>query len=343
MKSLAKLHTRQIISIIIVLAVAISAGTYFLIPLMEDSSSILLVKATLGVEASLLPASVWIAEEKGFFRDAGLDITIREFDSGRASFLAMLNGEGVDIATVAPTPIMFESFKRQDFAVFATFASSREDIKVIARKDKGIDTAADLTGKKVGTPAGTTGHFYLNAFLAFNGVSSSEVEMVDIRPPDLPMALKNNQVDAIIIWEPHAHDALNLLGVNGLRLPSSEVYRTTFNFVAMKDFIGEHPEVNERFLRAIDRATIFIQNNNEESQAIVAARLDLDRQLLAVSWDDFAFEVSLDQSLILALEEEARWAITNNLTNKNEPPNFLDYIYTDALDKVKPEAVTIIR
>jgi len=124
---------------------------------------------TLGVETSLLPAAVWVAENKGYFQEEGLDLTIKEFDSGKASFLAMLEGEGVDISTVAPTPIMFSSFDRQDFYIFATFAYAYEDIKVIARRDKGITTAADLKGKRIGTPLGTTGQFVTEAFLIHNG------------------------------------------------------------------------------------------------------------------------------------------------------------------------------
>ena len=65
---------------------------------------------TLGVETSLLPAAVWVAEHKGLFKEEGLDVTIKEFNSGSASLSAMLNGEGIDIAAAAPTPIMFNSF-----------------------------------------------------------------------------------------------------------------------------------------------------------------------------------------------------------------------------------------
>jgi hypothetical protein len=46
--------------------------------------------------------------------------------------------------------------------------------------------------------------------------------------------------------------------------------------------------------------------------------------------------------LLITLEDEARWAIKNNLTSATEVPNYLDYIYFDALDEVKPEAVGII-
>jgi NitT/TauT family transport system substrate-binding protein len=51
--------------------------------------------------------------------------------------------------------------------------------------------------------------------------------------------------------------------------------------------------------------------------------------------------LTLDQSLILAMEDEARWMISNNLTTEKTVPNFLDYIYAYGLKSVKPAAVTI--
>jgi NitT/TauT family transport system substrate-binding protein len=52
--------------------------------------------------------------------------------------------------------------------------------------------------------------------------------------------------------------------------------------------------------------------------------------------------VTLDQSLILALEDESRWARKRGLTAKGEVLNFLDYIHLDGLKAVKPEAVRIL-
>jgi NitT/TauT family transport system substrate-binding protein len=300
------------------------------------------IKITLGVERSLLPAAVWVAESKGYFQKAGLDLTIKEFDSGKLSFLDMLAGD-VDISTVAPTPIMFTSFIRQDFLIFATFVSSDNDIKVIANKDKGINTTKDLKGKRIGTPAGTTGQFILAAFLTYNGLFESDVEMVDINPSGLPEAINSGEVDAIIIWEPHGHNALKLLGDKAIRLPSAEVYRTTFNFMVMQDFARESPEALKRFLSAIDGATTFINTNKEEAQRVVSERLNLDKKLTNQLWDDFIFDVSLSQALIITLEDEARWAIKNKLTEKNKVPNYLDFIYLNALEAIKPEAISIIR
>jgi len=328
--------------VFIIIAAFIGGYYYFVVPAKTSKIPSELAKATLGVEASLLPAAVWVAENKGYFEEEGLALTIKPFDSGRASFLAMLNGE-VDISTVAPTPIMFKSFARDDFSIFSTFVYSYEDVKVIARKDKGITEAADLVGKRVGTPAGTTGQFFVEAFMIRNGLLPGGVEVVDISPSGLPEALKNDQVDAIVIWEPHAYNAQKLLGDMAVQLPSSDVYKETFNFMVMKKFAQAHPEALVRFMKAIDQATDFIKNHKKEAQAIVAARLNLDKVVMTSLWDDFIFDISLDQSLIITLEDEARWAIKNKLTDKTQVPNYLNYIYFDALEKVKPGAIGIIR
>ena len=329
-----------IITVVIVLVV----GIYWYIQKEPEKYIGLPEKVILGVESSLLPASVWVAENKGYFQEQGLDLTIKEFDSGRLSLLAMLKGdESIDISAAAPTPIMFSSFDRQDFSIFATFAYAYEDIKVIARKDKGINTAADLKGKKIGTPIGTTGQFFTETFLIYNTVSFSDVEIVDVAPSDLPSALNKGEVEAIVIWEPHGSNARELLGDKAIRLPSSDVYKTTFNFLVIKDFAEENPEVLKKFLRAIDKATMFIKNNKKESQDVVTKRLNLEKEAVALHWDEFVFEISLNQSLLIALEDEARWAIKNNLTSATKIPNYLDYIYIDALEVVKPEVIGIIR
>ena len=53
--------------------------------------------------------------------------------------------------------------------------------------------------------------------------------------------------------------------------------------------------------------------------------------------------VSLEQQLLLTLEDEARWTISEGLADKKEVPNYLDFIYLEGLEAVKPEAVTILR
>jgi hypothetical protein len=63
---------------------------------------------------------------------------------------------------------------------------------------------------------------------------------------------------------------------------------------------------------------------------------------MTVVWPDHQFALSLDQSLILAMEDEGRWMIDNNLTSEKTIPDFRGYIYTRGLEEVKPESLNII-
>jgi NitT/TauT family transport system substrate-binding protein len=58
-------------------------------------------------------------------------------------------------------------------------------------------------------------------------------------------------------------------------------------------------------------------------------------------WPKHHFSLSLDQSLLIAMNDEGRWMIINNLTTEKTLPYFQDYINTRGLVEVKPEAVNI--
>ncbi len=297
----------------------------------------------LGCETSLLPSAVWIAENKGYFQEEGLKVRIKEFGSGRTALSTMLNEGNLDMVTVAQTPVMFNSFSRNDYAIIAAMVYSDNDVKILVRQDKGIKDPSDLRGKKVGITKGSTGHFFLGLFLAHNGLELSEVETIDLEATDLPQALAEGRVDAISTWEPNILNAKSLLGEKVLLLPSEGIFREDFYFVPNRNFMENNPEILKSFLKAIEKGEEFIQKNREESIDIVCERLKLDKELTASIWSDFNFELMLDQTILITLEDEARWAIREGLIDKKEIPNYLDFIYMDLLENVKPEAITIIR
>jgi NitT/TauT family transport system substrate-binding protein len=298
-------------------------------------------KIVLGAEAVLHSSPFWIAENKGYFLEQGLKVEIKEFESGRTALRSMLSAEGIDIATAAQTPVVFNSFSRDDYAIVGGMVYSENDVKLLARQDRGINAAADLKGKTVGMTAGSSGHFFLGLFMSYFQMRASEVKTVDLEPAYLSQAIIEGQVDAIATWEPHIHKARKILGDKALLLSSGGIYRTDFYFVARKTFIKNNSEALKRFLRAIETAEEFIQKSNKAAVQIVMQRLKMDREMLNETWNSFRFVQFLDQSILTSLEDEARWAIRNRLTDASKVPNYLGYIHTDALKAVKPEAVLI--
>ena len=257
-----------------------------------------------------------------------------------------MSGEDLDMVTVAQKPIVFNSFTENDYVIIAAMANSDKDVKLLARKYKGIQEPSDLRGKKVGVTKDSTGHFYLGLFLTHVGLKLHEIEITDLTASELPQAPADGRVDSISTWEPHILNAKKLLVAEAVVLPPTggvRIFKEDFYFVPNRDFAEHNPEALRRFLKAIEKGKELIRENKEEAITIVSQRSKIERGLLASVLNDFELQLVLDQSILITLEDEARWLINNNLTDKTEVPNYLNYVYIYALEEVKPEAVMIIR
>jgi NitT/TauT family transport system substrate-binding protein len=113
--------------------------------------------------------------------------------------------------------------------------------------------------------------------------------------------------------------------------------------IASNDWITQNPELIRRFLKSLAQAEEYLIRNPAEAKRIVQQQLNLDSDYMETVWSQNQFSLFLDQSLILAMEDEARWMIDNQLTTETQVPDFLNYIYEDGLKAVKPQAVNILR
>lgn len=299
------------------------------------------VSMTIASEMSLLTATVWVAENLGYFKDENIDLTIREFDSGRNALETMLKDSSIDIATVAQTPIVFNSFNKEDYVIIGTMAHSIDDVKVLARKDHGIKTAKDIKGKKVGATLRSTGHYFLEGFLSNYNMNLNDIKLHDVNAAKLKDKLISGELDAITSWEPHIYNAKKVLDESKLTMLISPVpFRKDFFFTVNRSYLKQNKDNIDRFLRAVIRAEDFIKTNKEESQKIIAERIGADPIIVKSIWDAFIFEITLEQSIIVGLEDEAQWAIDIGVTKK-PAPNYLDFVDYSSLKKIKPEAVNI--
>lgn len=297
-------------------------------------------KVTIGVSNQVLSAPLIIAAEKGYFGDEGLDITIKNYSFGKLCLEAMFAKE-VDLATVAEIPIVLNAFKRNDFSIIAEFAYNYDNSKIVVHKDR-IRTGAELKGHNIGVPFGTSAQFFLDIYLNYSNVPKASVKLINISAQDLPAAMKNGTVDAISSFEPYAYETLQLLQDRAMRLEKIDLFKETFTLVGMKGFIENHLEALKKVLRSIDRANAFIQKNKKESIMILADKLKVDDKFIETGWDEYVFDLFLDQSLLVAMEDQARWAIANKLTDKTQIPNYLEYVDPDAMKAVKPGTATIM-
>lgn len=295
--------------------------------------------ATVPTEVNAL---FYIAQAQNFFTSNGLQVILKEeYDSGATATAGMLSGEA-DIASATEFLIARQILNKKDLIGLGTI-TRYENTFIIWRSDSGIKTIGDLKGKKIGVPLQTIAEFYLGRTLDLNGMNIQQVTLVDVKAAESEKALVNREVDAVVTWEPWVSQINQRMGQEGITSALQSSQYAYWNLVSTTDWTNKHSNTISRLMKSLIQAEGYIASYPNEAKAIVQKRMNLDDAYMETVWPRYQISLSLDQSLILAMEDEARWMIENNLTTAKQVPDFLDYIYVDGLEAVKPEAVNIIR
>ena len=286
---------------------------------------------------------VYVAEDRDMFADNGLQVEYREYDTGVAALDAVSKGEADIAVGTAEYPLVGKAF--QEVPVSTIACIDRPDfIYVVGRKDRGVEKPSDLAGKRIGTVAGSIAQFYLGRFLELNEVADEEITFVDLKTPEeWRRAIVDGDVDAVVLAQPEASLVESRLGSKATFFSVQRSQPAFTLAISRNDWIAENGGAVKKFLEALEDAEEYAGRNPAELREIIQKRLDLDSDYMDLVQTQNSFALSLDQSLIIAMEDEARWMIRNRITPKKEVPDFSDHVYTDGLEQVKPDAVNIIR
>ena len=304
-------------------------------------SAVTLAAEPLVLALSRTPLSLpfFIAEKQGLFEAEGLPIKIVEVIGGHRSLQLLLDGKA-DLATCSEAVVMFNSFKRDDFAILTTFVSSADDVKLVAHPDSSIISGKDLANKKIGTIVGAASHYYLSSLALLSGVDPQSMKIVAVQPENMAKALKQREVDAIASWQPSAYQAEQ--ATPGARvIPDGGFYTVSFNLVIPRKLIGHREDELAKLLRALVRAETYIADQPKQAQEVLRTRLQLDQAYIDWLWPRYRYRLTLDQSLLTTLESEARWARAEGLISASKSPNYLRFVHAGPLRGVLPAAVGI--
>jgi NitT/TauT family transport system substrate-binding protein len=285
---------------------------------------------------------VHIALAKGYFTQEGLDVTPQPYAFGKAALDALIEGKA-DLAAAADTPIMYAVMDGVKIMVLTAIYASDRSTGILARRDRGISEPSDFKGKKIGVTRGTSGDFIADIFLLVHGIDRKQAAIIDLHPDEMTAALRAGRVDAVSIWIPILTQLQKEWGKTGTTFYSDALYTATVCLVGNRDYVEKHPGAVKKVLRALDRAETFTRENPGEARRLAADFIKTDRSVLDEIWGILDLRLSLNQSLIVSLENQTRWAMKHRLTKHRDMPNYLDFIYIEGLHAVRPESVRIIR
>ena len=299
------------------------------------------VPLTVGGPALETSALVYIAQDQHFFEKNGLNVTFREYDSGGTTIGGLTKGD-VDIGLMSEF-VMVNGISQGDNLTGIATTDKFQNMFLVTRKDRGINSIADLKGRTVGLPEGTIAEFYMGRYLTLHGMDADEVNLVNVRPAQTVEAVENGTFDAVVTWHPFLDTILgqNSTGVAVWPIQSGQL--TYWTAVSRRDWADSHRPEMTRFLRSLADAEQYMMYHPDDAQRIVEKRLNYTDTYIGGIWQDNQFSLSLDQSLITAMEDESRWLISGNSTTMTTIPDFRNVIDPTILGSIKPGSADIMR
>lgn len=291
-----------------------------------------------------LAALVWLAESEGFFAKHGLQAQVTSFDSGVAAADALVAGN-VDVATASETVFVNHSLapgSPGNLRVLGEISRS-ESVQVVARIDRGIASPADLKGKTIALTGRSASPYFLDRYLLYNHIDPRSVTIMDLPPPRIVEALVQGTADAAVTWEPFVAEITQQLAANVRVWPAQFGQAYSLLLICTAGFSEKRPETAKKMFRALADAETMVRSDPAWARQALARQLKLDDRYLVSVWPMHAIGLSLGQSLLIAMEGQARWAISRGFAPAGAQPNYLKILSPEALLAVSPDTVTVYR
>jgi sulfonate transport system substrate-binding protein len=254
---------------------------------------------------------------------------------GEGGIPRITTGE-TDLATNAETQLLRESIRNPDLRIIMTVTESF--YRLVGRRSAGINSLADLRGKRIMTPRMTSAHYYAVAMLRHAGISEDEVTFVNLprganvlESIDLMSdALQKGEVDVISIWEPEPEDAIHKLGDDAIVLQDRSVYREVFNLHARAPDLAD-PEKRRAivaFVRAVAQATEALKKDPQPYWPHISSITRYTPEQIGWGWPEMEFPVHIIPDMLDVLEVEEQWVAKNmdrEPRSREELARLIDY------------------
>ncbi len=259
-----------------------------------------------GINVAYMPnyASLWSVVtgiQQGYFAEEGLDVTLYEFADGPTIIAAMENGS-INIGYIGPGAHKLCIAGRAN--IFCMSQIGNADA-VLASKKAGIETAADLKGKKVGYSSGTSSEMILRYCLETAGLAWEDIQAFEMDASSLANAMISGTIDACACWSPSTGIIINATEGDVFSLCSNVDFAdrdvSLASWIVLPKYYEANKDIVLRYTRALYKAMDFGSKpeNFEQVAAWVAAQCAQDLQVALNQTGDAAWPNSEELRTIL--------------------------------------------
>jgi aliphatic sulfonates family ABC transporter substrate-binding protein len=272
----------------------------------------------------------YLADALGYFEDEfaedNISVELVEFSLGPA-IIEAVGGNQVDIGFLGDLPAFSGLINGGNYKIIARWESDTNRC-LIVRDDAGINSLEDLKGKRLAVSFGSTQQTLAYNYLTAAGLTDNDVELVNLSLADTVTSIANGDIDAAVVDELQASQAIEKGGVT--KLTDSEGYKLFVSpVIAQNDFLEENPEVAARILKTLQKAALWSEENTDESIKLTAEKMGVDESTVSSKLSHSNLELQLGDEEIEAINTSFDQCYELGILK--EKININDYIDTSYL------------
>ena len=209
--------------------------------------------------------------------------------------------------------------------------------RIVGRRSAGIARLADLKGKRIVVPRGTSAHYFLVAMLRTAGIAESDVTLVSAPATSMAAAVVKRDADAISRWEPESQNAVVALGEDAITFQDNTVYRELYSIYSSTDVLNDRRRRAQLvdFVRAILNATRDLQKTPSMYFPLISRVTMHPEAEIARSWEHHAFPLGVAPDLLNLLVEEEKWVAATQSRTPRSRQELASFIDTSVLEEAR--------
>lgn len=294
------------------------------------------ISVKIGADSSTFSIQYYVAKEKGFFEKNGIDAEISTYSYGIDTLNAALTGQ-VDIGIAADFAAL-SRFSSGDLRILSFTQSNKADNTKLVARD-GISSPQELKGKSIGQQKATVNEYAWAKYLEKVNLKQNDVIKQGLTSnAEVLAAFERGDVKAAFFGGSFLDKALKVDGAKVIGSYADIPFAPKGFVVATGSLLKDKPEAAEKVLKALDEATKWIKDNNEEAGEIAFKAYKLPKDSVVRELKDYTLDIRLNQEDISQLKDVYDYAVKNNLIKGDY--NLKDKIVSDPLKKVLPDKVT---
>ncbi|SPL72372.1 ABC transporter substrate-binding protein [Acinetobacter stercoris] len=216
-----------------------------------------------------------VAIEKGWLKEAGLNVDFKWFDYSAS--LSAFSANQLDAVLVTNGDnLVTASGGTQGLMILATDYSAGNDV-IIAKE--GINSVQDLKGKSIGVEKGLVDHLLLSTALTDQKIAQTDVKLVNSATNQLPQVFSSPEVSAIAVWQPIASQALKAVTGSKIIYSSKDKPGLIYDTLTVNmSHLSAHKDEWKKIIQVWDKTVKYINDpaTHDDAIKIMANRSGVD-------------------------------------------------------------------